>query len=47
VLEVSSELMLKGERELLSRVIRGQRKGAGSIFRAHVKRRKGAAKSSH
>merc|ERR1712150_95259 len=28
----------------MGRVIRGQRKGAGSIFRAHVKHRKGAAK---
>jgi len=28
----------------MGRVIRGQRKGAGSVFRAHVKRRKGAAK---
>jgi len=28
----------------MGRVIRGQRKGAGSIFRSHTKRRKGAAK---
>lgn len=28
----------------MGRVIRGQRKGAGSVFRAHVKHRKGAAK---
>ena len=28
----------------MGRVIRGQRKGAGSIFKAHVKKRKGAAK---
>merc|ERR1712119_109190 len=28
----------------MGRVIRGQRKGAGSVFRAHQKRRKGAAK---
>jgi len=28
----------------MGRVIRGQRKGAGSIFRSHVKHRKGAAK---
>ena len=28
----------------MGRVIRGQRKGAGSIFRAHTKKRKGAAK---
>jgi len=28
----------------MGRVIRGQRKGAGSIFTAHVKKRKGAAK---
>ncbi|XP_008832600.2 60S ribosomal protein L8 isoform X1 [Nannospalax galili] len=28
----------------MGRVIRGQRKGAGSVFRAHVKHRKGAAR---
>lgn len=28
----------------MGRVIRSQRKGAGSVFRAHVKHRKGAAK---
>uniref|UniRef100_A0A4W3ICC1 Large ribosomal subunit protein uL2 n=1 Tax=Callorhinchus milii TaxID=7868 RepID=A0A4W3ICC1_CALMI len=28
----------------MGRVIRGQRKGAGSVFKAHVKHRKGAAK---
>lgn len=28
----------------MGRVIRGQRKGAGSVFRAHVKHRKGPAK---
>lgn len=28
----------------MGRVIRGQRKGAGGIFKAHVKRRKGPAK---
>ena len=28
----------------MGRVIRGQRKGAGSIFKSHVKHRKGAAK---
>lgn len=28
----------------MGRVIRAQRKGAGSVFKAHVKRRKGAAK---
>src|SRR3954471_16324552 len=28
----------------MGRVIRGQRKGAGGIFKAHVKHRKGAAK---
>jgi len=28
----------------MGRVIRGQRKGAGSVFRAHQKLRKGAAK---
>jgi len=28
----------------MGRVIRGQRKGAGSVFRSHVKHRKGAAK---
>ena len=28
----------------MGRVIRQQRKGAGSVFRAHVKTRKGAAK---
>jgi large subunit ribosomal protein L8e len=28
----------------MGRVIRGQRKGAGSIFKSHTKRRKGAAK---
>ena len=28
----------------MGRVIRGQRKGAGSIFRSHTKHRKGAAK---
>lgn len=28
----------------MGRVIRAQRKGAGSVFRAHVKKRKGAAK---
>lgn len=28
----------------MGRVIRGQRKGRGSIFRSHVKHRKGAAK---
>merc|ERR1711976_998205 len=28
----------------MGRVIRGQRKGAGSVFKAHVHRRKGAAK---
>uniref|UniRef100_A0A8C6LYL6 Large ribosomal subunit protein uL2 n=1 Tax=Nothobranchius furzeri TaxID=105023 RepID=A0A8C6LYL6_NOTFU len=31
----------------MGRVIRGQRKGAGSVFRAHVKHRKGAAKLRH
>lgn len=29
---------------VMGRVIRGQRKGAGSVFRAHVKHRKGAAR---
>lgn len=29
---------------IMGRVIRGQRKGAGSVFRAHVKHRKGAAR---
>lgn len=28
----------------MGRVIRAQRKGAGSVFKAHVKKRKGAAK---
>jgi large subunit ribosomal protein L8e len=28
----------------MGRVIRAQRKGAGSVFRAHVKKRKGAPK---
>jgi large subunit ribosomal protein L8e len=28
----------------MGRVIRAQRKGAGSIFRSHVKKRKGAPK---
>jgi len=28
----------------MGRVIRAQRKGAGSVFRAHTKRRKGAPK---
>ena len=28
----------------MGRVIRGQRKGAGSVFRSHTKHRKGAAK---
>lgn len=28
----------------MGRVIRAQRKGAGSVFKAHVKHRKGAAK---
>lgn len=28
----------------MGRVIRSQRKGAGSVFRAHTKHRKGAAK---
>ena len=28
----------------MGRIIRGQRKGAGSIFKSHTKRRKGAAK---
>lgn len=31
----------------MGRVIRGQRKGAGSVFKAHVKHRKGAAKLRH
>lgn len=31
----------------MGRVIRGQRKGAGSVFRSHVKHRKGAAKLRH
>lgn len=31
----------------MGRVIRGQRKGAGSIFRSHVTHRKGAAKLRH
>lgn len=30
--------------DTMGRVIRGQRKGAGSVFKAHVKHRKGAAK---
>lgn len=30
--------------DAMGRVIRGQRKGAGSVFKAHVKHRKGAAK---
>ena len=29
---------------MMGRVIRGQRKGAGSVFKAHTKHRKGAAK---
>ncbi len=28
----------------MGKIIRSQRKGRGSVFRAHVKRRKGAAK---
>uniref|UniRef100_A0A4W4HM72 Large ribosomal subunit protein uL2 n=1 Tax=Electrophorus electricus TaxID=8005 RepID=A0A4W4HM72_ELEEL len=31
----------------MGRVIRAQRKGAGSVFKAHVKHRKGAAKLRH
>lgn len=31
----------------MGRVIRGQRKGAGSVFKAHVKHRKGAARLRH
>uniref|UniRef100_A0A8C5DFU2 Large ribosomal subunit protein uL2 n=1 Tax=Gouania willdenowi TaxID=441366 RepID=A0A8C5DFU2_GOUWI len=31
----------------MGRVIRGQRKGAGSVFKAHVKHRKGAAALRH
>uniref|UniRef100_A0A8C9R951 Uncharacterized protein n=1 Tax=Scleropages formosus TaxID=113540 RepID=A0A8C9R951_SCLFO len=31
----------------MGRVIRGQRKGAGFVFRAHVKHRKGATKLQH
>uniref|UniRef100_A0A8D3E9N5 Large ribosomal subunit protein uL2 n=1 Tax=Scophthalmus maximus TaxID=52904 RepID=A0A8D3E9N5_SCOMX len=31
----------------MGRVIRGQRKGAGSVFKAHIKHRKGAAKLRH
>uniref|UniRef100_A0A8C5BK42 Ribosomal protein L8 n=1 Tax=Gadus morhua TaxID=8049 RepID=A0A8C5BK42_GADMO len=31
----------------MGRVIRGQRKGAGSVFKAHVHHRKGAAKLRH
>uniref|UniRef100_A0A8B9LEM8 Large ribosomal subunit protein uL2 n=1 Tax=Astyanax mexicanus TaxID=7994 RepID=A0A8B9LEM8_ASTMX len=31
----------------MGRVIRAQRKGAGSVFKAHVKLRKGAAKLRH
>ncbi|TRY97244.1 hypothetical protein DNTS_013728 [Danionella cerebrum] len=31
----------------MGRVIRSQRKGAGSVFKAHVKHRKGAAKLRH
>lgn len=31
----------------MGRVIRGQRKGAGSVFKAHVTHRKGAAKLRH
>lgn len=31
----------------MGRVIRGQRKGAGSVFKAHVKHRQGAAKLRH
>lgn len=31
----------------MGRVIRGQRKGAGSVFKAHVKHRVGAAKLRH
>ena len=31
----------------MGRVIRSQRKGRGSVFRAHTKHRKGAAKLRH
>lgn len=31
----------------MGRVIRAQRKGAGSVFKAHIKHRKGAAKLRH
>uniref|UniRef100_A0A8C2XN00 Large ribosomal subunit protein uL2 n=1 Tax=Cyclopterus lumpus TaxID=8103 RepID=A0A8C2XN00_CYCLU len=31
----------------MGRVIRGQRKGAGSVFKAHIHHRKGAAKLRH
>lgn len=31
----------------MGRVIRVQRKGAGSVFKAHVKHRKGAARLRH
>lgn len=31
----------------MGRVIRGQRKGAGSVFKAHVQHRKGPAKLRH
>lgn len=33
--------------DTMGRVIRGQRKGAGSVFKAHVKHRKGAARLRH
>lgn len=36
--------LLAGRLAAMGRVIRGQRKGAGSVFRAHVKHRKGAAR---
>ena len=36
-----------GSQDTMGRVIRGQRKGAGSVFKAHVKHRKGAAKLRH
>lgn len=32
------------KKEKMGRVIRAQRKGAGSIFKAHTKRRQGAVK---
>ena len=36
--------MSRPQTAAMGRVIRGQRKGAGSVFRAHVKHRKGAAR---